>query len=467
MQHIYAAYLCNYIPASLTLQIGKKSKGEKRKMQGNIVVFGADGYIGWPLALHLGQLSNDKVVLVDNFVTRKLVRSVKSDSLVPIRSMHRRIEAYRKLTGKDNLEFYPADARDPSIVDKIISDYKPSAIVHLAQQRSAPFSMIDQEHALYTQLANITTNLNIIYSMLRHVPDSHLLKMGTMGEYGTPGIKITEGDVEISIDGRKSRLMFPRTGQSWYHLSKVFDTFNVLLANRVHALRATDVMQGVVYGTRTDEIVDDSLATRFDFDSIWGTVINKYVVQAVLFKKLLIYGKGKQKRGFLSLYDSIKCLTLLLENPPEPGKYRVVNQLDEIYDTLALAEKVSSIAEEYGIDVKLETVKNPRVEAEEHFYDVEHKILPSLGFTRSKNMDEVIREIFETVIANRARAESMKHLVYPTVYWQTARQITSSNFPLPREVFSILNPREIEMADMELEAEQFNLFSDAKRSNHN
>jgi UDP-sulfoquinovose synthase len=309
--------------------------------------------------------------------------------------------------------------------------------------------------------------MNIIYSMIRHVPDSHLLKMGTMGEYGTPGIKITEGEVEINVEGRKSRLMFPRTGQSWYHLSKVFDTFNVLLANRVYAIRATDVMQGVVYGTRTDEIVDDALATRFDFDSIWGTVINKYVVQAVLFKKLLIYGKGKQKRGFLSLYDSIKCLTLLLENPPELGKYRVVNQLDEIYDTLALAEKVSSIAEEYGINVRLETVKNPRVEAEEHFYDVEHKILPSLGFSRSKNMDEVIREIFETVIANRARAESMKHLVYPTVYWQNARQITSSNFPLPREVLNILSPREIEIADMELEAEQFNIFSDAKRSNHN
>ena len=435
-------------------------------LQGNIVVFGADGYIGWPLALHLGQISEDKIVLVDNFVTRKLVRSVKSDSLVPIRSMYKRIESYNKLTGKNNLEFVPADARDPTIVDKIIYEYKPSAIVHLAQQRSAPFSMIDQEHALYTQLANIATNLNIIYSMLRHVPDAHLLKMGTMGEYGTPGIKITEGDVEINVEGRKSKLMFPRTGQSWYHLSKVFDTFNVLLANRVHSLRATDVMQGVVYGTRTDEIVDDSLATRFDFDSIWGTLINKYVVQAVLFHKLLIYGKGRQKRGFLSLYDSIKCLTLLLENPPEAGKYRVVNQLDEIYDTLTLAEKVSRIAREYGINVDMENVRNPRVEAEEHYYDVEHKILPSLGFTRSKTMDEVIREIFEVVIANKTRAESMKHLVYPTVYWQNARQLKSSSFPLPIEVFNILSPRKIEMADKEMEAEQFSLFNDAEISKH-
>ncbi|MEM0117896.1 MAG: NAD-dependent epimerase/dehydratase family protein [Conexivisphaerales archaeon] len=423
-------------------------------LQGNIIIFGADGYIGWPLALHLGQISDEKIVLVDNLVTRRLVRSVRSDSLVPIQSMQKRLDAYRRLTGKDNLVFYAADARDSEVVDRIISTYKPSGVVHLAQQRSAPFSMIDQEHAVYTQLANIETNLNIMYSMIRHVPDSHLLKMGTMGEYGTPGIKITEGDVEISVDGRKSRLMFPRTGQSFYHLSKVFDTFNVMLANRVHSLRATDVMQGVVYGTRTDEIVDDSLATRFDFDSIWGTVINKYVVQAVVLNKLLIYGKGRQKRGFLSLYDSIKCLTLLLMNPPEPGRYRVVNQLDEIYDTLTLAQKVSNIAKEYGIRVELETVNNPRVEAEEHFYDVEHKILPSLGFTRTKKMDEVIREIFETVIANKTRAELMKQLVYPTVYWRNARQITSSQFPLPKEVLKVLTPEEIMMSEKQLEAEQ-------------
>lgn len=399
-------------------------------MSGTTVIFGADGYIGWPLALHLGNTYDEKVVLVDNFITRQLVSSVRSDSLVPIRSMKQRLEVYRRFTGKDNLIFEPADARDPDQVDSVIRRYMPSTVVHLAQQRSAPFSMIDQDHALYTQLANTSTNLNIIYSMTRHVPDSHLLKMGSMGEYGTPGVEIKEGEIELNVKGRKGRVMFPRSPGSWYHISKVFDTYNVLLANKVFSLTSTDVMQGVVYGSRTEEIVDDALATRFDFDSIWGTVINKYVIQAVLLNKLLIYGKGRQRRGFLSLYDSINCLSLLIDNPPEKGRYRVVNQLDEIVDTVTLADIVRKIALEFGISVDMEQVPNPRVEAEDHYYEVESRILPSLGFRRRKSMDQVIREIFETVIAHKSRAESMKELIYPTVSWRSSARI-SKEFHLP------------------------------------
>jgi UDP-sulfoquinovose synthase len=412
-------------------------------MKGPVVIFGADGYIGWPLALHLGSVMDEEVVLVDNFVTRRLVSSVNSDSLVPIRSMKERLAAYTKVTGRRNLRFVPGDARDPELVDHVIENTAPSAVVHLAQQRSAPFSMIDQEHAVYTQAANITTNLNIIYSLARHAPEAHLLKMGTMGEYGTPGIEIREGDIDVKVSGRSARVIFPRTGQSWYHLSKVFDTYNVLLANRVYSLRATDVMQGVVYGTRVEEVVDDSLATRFDFDSIWGTLINKYVIQAVLLNKLLIYGKGLQKRGFLSLYDSIKCLTLLLMNPPEPGKYRVVNQLDEVYDTVTLARLVAEVGAEFGVRADLEFVKNPRVESEEHFYRVEHRILPSLGFHREKGMKEILREIYETVIAHKQRALGMRELIYPTVFWRSALEIRSRNFPLPSEVNRVLSPEEI------------------------
>jgi len=408
------------------------------------VIFGADGYIGWPLALHMGITGDENVVLVDNFITRKLVTSVGSDSLVPIRTMKQRLEVYRRLTGKHNLLFEAADARDPGQVDSIIARHKPSTVVHLAQQRSAPFSMIDQEHALYTQLANTATNMNIIYSIARHVPDAHLLKMGSMGEYGTPGVEISEGDIELNIKGRKARVMYPRSPGSWYHVSKVFDTYNVLLANKLFSLTSTDVMQGVVYGTRTEEMVDDSLATRFDFDSIWGTVINKYVVQAVLLNKLLIYGKGKQKRGFLSLYDSINCLTLLADNPPPRGTYRVVNQLDETLDTLTLARTVQKIALEYGLDVQTERVPNPRIEAEEHYYSVESRILPSLGFRRAKSKEQVIREIFETVITHRSRAESMKGLLYPTVSWKSKLR-ESPEFKLPTSLMYSLAPQEIGM----------------------
>jgi UDP-sulfoquinovose synthase len=398
------------------------------------VIFGGDGYIGWPLALHLAWKGGHDVVIVDSLVTRRLVASVGSESLVRIGNPSARVAAYERASGRNNLTFIEADARDPEQVDRVISKYQPGSVVHLAQQRSAPFSMVDQEHALYTQLNNVATNLNILFSMTRHVPQAHLLKMGTMGEYGTPDIEITEGPVEIRRKGRNHMAMFPRTGQSWYHLSKVFDTHNVMLANRVHGLRATDVMQGVVYGSATNEIVDESLATRLDFDSIWGTVINKYVVQAVVLNKLLIYGKGKQTRGYLSLYDSIKCLSLLIDNPPPEGEYRVVNQIDETYDTLQLARKVEAIAEEYGYRVAFERVKNPRVESEEHFFEVEHKILPSLGFTRTKGIDDVIREVFQTVIANRARAMKMKSLLAPSVTWTGRKGISSEPFQLPRDL---------------------------------
>ena len=236
------------------------------------IIFGADGYIGWPLALHLGSRDNDNIVLVDNLSTRKLVRSVKSDTLIPIPGMKERMSSYTKETGKKNLVFVEADAQDPRSVDRIIAKHKPDNIVHLAQQRSAPFSMVDQEHILYTELNNVATNINILFSMIRHVPHAHLLKMGTMGEYGTPGIEIAEGDMEITRKGKTTKAMFPRMGQSWYHLTKIFDTYNVALANRVYNVAATDVMQGVVYGTRVDEITKDAFATRFDFDSIWGTV---------------------------------------------------------------------------------------------------------------------------------------------------------------------------------------------------
>lgn len=397
-------------------------------------MFGGDGYIGWPLAMHLAWRSDSEVVIVDSQVTRRLVASVGSDSLVKIGTPSARVSAYERASGKSNIKFVEADARDPAAVDAIIARHLPRNVVHLAQQRSAPFSMIDQEHALYTQLNNVATNMNVIFSMVRHAPRAHLLKMGTMGEYGTPNIEITEGPITIARKGRRDRLMFPRSGGSWYHLSKIFDTHNNLLANRVHGLTTTDVMQGVVYGSLTDEMVDASLATRLDFDSIWGTVINKYVVQAVLLNKLLIYGMGRQSRGYLSLYDSIKCLSLLLDNPPDGGEYRLVNQIDETFDTLQLARKVEKVADEFGIHPEYERVKNPRVEKEEHYYRVEHRVLPSLGFKRTKAMDEVLREIFRTVIANKARAAKIGTILAPTVSWGGRKEITSADFQLPRDL---------------------------------
>ncbi len=407
-------------------------------------MFGGDGYIGWPLAMHLAMKTDDYVVIADNMSTRILVKSVHSDSLTPISTMAERLKAFREYTNRDNLVFEPVDVRDMKAVDDLIKKYQPTAIVHLAQQRSAPFSMIDQRHAVYTELNNIIGNINIIFAMARHVPGAHLLKMGSMGEYGTPEIPIPEGDIEIEYGGRKAKVMFPRFGQSYYHLSKIFDTYNLKLANGLYGIRATDIMQGVVFGVRTHETqIAEELCTRFDFDSTWGTVINKYVVQAVLLHELLIYGKGRQTRGFLSLYDSINAMTLLLENPPKEGEYRTVNQLDMIYDTLTLAHMVAEVAEEYGIKVTMRQIENPRVEKEEHYYEVEHTILPSIGFRREKEMKDVIREIFEDVLRYRERAEAMKHLIYPYAKWRSSYVMDNEAFSLPPEVERPLGREEI------------------------
>ena len=442
-------------------------------MSDSIIIFGADGYIGWPLAAHLGKRNPDKkIILIDNFATRELVDSVGSFSLVPIKAMEERVAYYEKTMGLNNLKFILADAREPESVDRIFSKYRPESVVHLAQQRSAPFSMIDQEHALYTQFNNLTTNMNILYSIARHAPHAHLLKMGSMGEYGTPGVEIAEGPIEIEKNGRKSSVIFPRDGQSWYHLSKIFDTYNLILANRAYGIRATDVMQGVVYGAKIDETRDPWLATRFDFDSIWGTVINKYVVQAVILNKLLIYGKGKQMRGFLSLYDSINCLELLLNNPPPEGKYRVVNQMDDVYNTLELAGKVEKIAQEFDIKVQLELVRNPRVEKEEHYYAVEHKILPSLGFKKEKTLDEVVREIFQAVIPNKSRAVKVKENIYPTVYWGSPIPLVSDKFPMPKTLMNfslgtalVENNKEVEREGTPADLEILARSSQSKTSN--
>ncbi|MFI5412915.1 MAG: NAD-dependent dehydratase, partial [Candidatus Micrarchaeales archaeon] len=242
-------------------------------------------------------------------------------------------------------------------------------------------------------------------------------------------------DIEIERKGRKSKLPFPRVGGSYYHLSKIFDSYNVALANKAFGITATDIMQGVVFGTKTDEITNDDLATRFDFDSIWGTVLNKYIVQTVLLNKLLIYGKGLMTRGMLSLYDSINCMTLLIDNPAEKGDYRIVNQIDDVYNTVELAKLVQKIAGEFGMSPEFETVEDPRVEKEQHFFEVEHKILPGLGFKRRKSMEEIIREMFEAVIKHKERAKLLEYLIYPTVYWKESTALAHGTFKLPDELY--------------------------------
>ncbi len=390
------------------------------------MILGADGYIGWPLSMKMANAYGE-VVVVDNYATRRLVADVGGISAMPIGAdLKERAQRFEKHYPGKKMHVIEGDLKHPAFVEALIRKYKPETIIHLAQQRSAPYSQISTTHALYTQVNNVSSNLNLLFAMHKYAPKAHLLKMGSMGEYGTPNIAIEEGFMDIEYKGRKDKITVPRMGGSWYHQSKIFDSYNVAFANRVWGLRATDVMQGVVYGNRTAEMIDEGLLTRLDIDSIWGTVINKYCAQLIALKKLLIYGKGLMTRGFLSLEDSISALFLLTENPPAEGEYRIVNQLDRTYNTYELAEKVKKIGEELGFESTFETVENPRVEKQEHYYEVVHEKLPSVGFKPKHSVDGQIREIIKDLDRYRSVWIRKKSLLMPNVYWNRSENSEAS-----------------------------------------
>lgn len=383
-----------------------------------VLITGIDGYSGWPLALHLLGRGHD-VVGLDNFVTRRRVREVGSWSATPIPSWKRRQAAAERKFGRP-LPFYRGDLSRFEFVREVLAKERPDAVVHLAEQRSAPYSMIDVHHAVRTQVENLTGTLHLLYAIKETVPDAHLVKMGTMGEYGTPNVDIPEGFFEIDFHGRKDRLPFPRQAGSWYHWSKVFDSGDVMFGAKIFQLRATDVMQGVIYGIRTPEITEDALLTRFDFDETWGTALNRFVVEALVGLPITPYGKGDQVRGFIALEDSMQSLRLAVEHPPAAGEYRVFNQFDAAYSVNQLAEIVRRVAEELGLHPRIEHPADPRVEAEQHYYRPIHELLPALGYTRTRQLEDVIREIFHDLARFKRRVEAKRHVVMPTVLWRSA-----------------------------------------------
>lgn len=383
-----------------------------------VLVTGIDGYTGWPLALHLLARGHE-VVGIDNFVTRKRVREVGGVSATPIPTWPRRAAAAEEALHK-SISFHRGDMGRYEFVDGVLRNEKPDAIVHLAEQRSAPYSMIDVHHAVRTQTENLTGTLHLLYAMREHLPHAHLVKMGTMGEYGTPNVEIPEGFFDIEYRGRQDRLPFPRQGGSWYHWSKVFDSGDVQFASKIWGLRSTDVMQGVVYGIRTPEMTSRKLLTRFDFDEVWGTALNRFCVEAVLGLPITPYGEGNQIRGFIALEDSVQSLRIAVENPPKEAEYRVWNQFDAAYSVNQLAEEVRSLAEELGLRPVVEHPPDPRVEAERHFYSPIHEALPANGYRRSRELRDVLREIMRELGRYRKRLEARRGALHMGVSWRSA-----------------------------------------------
>ncbi len=382
-----------------------------------LLILGGDGYLGWPTALRFSARGHE-VAVVDNFSRRRWHREHGSSSLTPIAELDERIEAWREISGSQ-IRRYVGAVEDGDFLEEVVAEVCPEAVVHYGQQPSAPYSMMSRERAVETQHTNVIGNLNLLFAIRDHCPDAHLVKLGTMGEYGQPNIDIEEGYIEISHKGRTDTLPYPKLPGSLYHCSKVHDSTNIHFACRTWGLRATDLNQGVVYGIETDETADDErLITRFDYDEIFGTVLNRFCVQAVIGHPLTVYGSGHQTRGFLNIRDTLNCVELAVQNPAERGEFRVFNQFTEQFSVLELAELVRHAGEHLGYEVKIDHVENPRVEKEEHYYNAIHTKLLDLGLEPTLLGEELVESILGRV--ERYKQHVIEGSIDPHTRWSPA-----------------------------------------------
>jgi UDP-sulfoquinovose synthase len=381
-----------------------------------ILILGGDGYLGWATAMHFSRRGHD-VHTVDNYLRRRMHEENGTDSLTPILdTLPERSRVWREVTGLD-IGVTEGDLTDWAVVERVFSEFQPEAIVHYGEMPSAPYSMIDRDHAVFTQTNNVVGTLNVLFAMAEIAPDAHLVKLGTMGEYGTPNIDIEEGYIEITHEGRTDVLPYPKLPGSFYHLSKVHDSHNIHFACRIWGLRATDLNQGVVYGIETDETkLDERLATRFDYDELFGTALNRFCLQAVIGHPLTAYGKGGQTRGYLNIVDTLQCVELACANPAQEGEFRVFNQFTEQFSINELAEIVREAALHHGLHVEPVHVDNPRVELEEHYYNAKHTKLLDLGLRPHLLSETLIESMFTAI--ERYKDRVIPDRIDPRTRWR-------------------------------------------------
>jgi UDP-sulfoquinovose synthase len=377
-----------------------------------IMVLGGDGYLGWPTAMYLSAQGHDVSVL-DNAVRRQYDEELGSGSLVPIESLKTRVKTWERVSG-ERIEIFHGDLCDADFTYDALRTFRPEAVVHFAEQRAAPYSMIDRKHAVYTQTNNIVGTLNLMYAVGELDRDIHIVKLGTMGEYGQPDIDIEEGWLEVEHKGRKDRVLYPKKPGSFYHLSKVHDSHNLEFGCRIWGLRVTDLNQGVVYGQETEQtVLDPQLATRLDYDAVFGTVLNRFAIQAVLGQPLTVYGGGSQTRAFLDIRDTVECIRLACENPADSGEFRVFNQATEQF---SLDELAKLVANSYPGGVEVEHIENPRVELENHYYNFTHTALESLGLQPHLLGDTLLEQMYGVIERHKHRVDL--DLLAPQVRWR-------------------------------------------------
>jgi UDP-sulfoquinovose synthase len=383
-----------------------------------ILVLGGDGYLGWPTAMYLSSADHD-ITVVDNFAKRQWELEEGIEPLTPIPPLHRRVQLWQRKTGK-RIGLKVGDLCTYRFIDHVLEEFRPEAIVHYAEQPSAPYSMQNRTSAVYTQTNNVVGTLNLLFAMQRHCPEAHLVKLGTMGEYGTPNIDIEEGYITITHNGRTDTMQYPKQPGSFYHLSKVHDSHNIAFACRIWGVAATDLNQGVVYGIETDQtVLDPGFRTSFHYDDVFGTVLNRFLVQASLGVPLTVYGKGGQTRGFLNIRDTLQCVELALRVPAKPGEFRVFNQFTEQFSVMELAEKVKAAGQRAGRSVEIAHLANPRVELEEHYYNAKHSKLIDLGLKPHLLTDVVLDQLLRTVGANNQNVD--QDAFEPKIAWASRR----------------------------------------------
>jgi UDP-sulfoquinovose synthase len=386
-----------------------------------VLILGGDGYLGWPTAMRFSARGHE-VSVVDDFSRRRWHEEAGTGSLTPIADLDQRIAAWKELSGEARIGSFVGPVQDGDFLDGVVAETRPEAVIHYGQQASAPYSMASREKAVETQYANVIGNLNLLFAIRDHVPDCHLVKLGTMGEYGQPEIDIEEGYIEIEHKGRKDTLPFPKLPASLYHCSKVHDSTNIHFACRTWGLRATDLNQGVVYGIETEESSrDDRLLTRFDYDEIFGTVLNRFCLQAVIGHPLTVYGAGTQTRGFLNIRDTLACVELAALNPAEAGDFRVFNQFTEQFSVIELAHLVKQAGEHLGYSVEIQHCENPRVEKEEHYYNAVHTKLLDLGLEPTLLGEELVESMIHTI--ERYKDRVIESSIDPRTRWNPGEPV--------------------------------------------
>lgn len=380
-----------------------------------VLILGGDGYLGWPTAMDFAAKGHE-VCVIDNYLRRTIAQQTQSEALMPTPNLQERANIFKAASGHD-IRVEIGDCADYRTLERIFKDFGPESVIHYAEQPSAPYSMMGFDQASFTLNNNLNVTMNLIWAVMEHAPGCHMVKLGTMGEYGTPNIDIEEGWIEIEHKGRKGKFLYPRAAGSLYHTTKVLDTDLLWFYVRTFGLAVTDLMQGPVYGLSTDQTdMDSRLFPNFHYDDIFGTAVNRFLVQAVAGVPLTVYGKGGQTRGYLNLRDTLQCVDLAMNNPADAGELRILNQFTETFSVNDLADRVQKAGAEVGLDVEVKSIENPRKEAEDHYYNPAHSGLMDLGLQPHYMTQEVVVSMLEEVLKYKDNIDSSK--ILPRVKWK-------------------------------------------------